>query len=139
MAIDFPAVEPTRFGFLMPRHPVTSSGSENGIQDQRLWASVASGAQLDLEFGNIRTATAQLILATFNSSLSGVLPLTLPAILFAGIGPEEVTFIESLTTAAGQSWYWPVGQGAPTPKMSLTYRRRCSLAVMLEARLQNSP
>lgn len=139
MTILFPDVEPTRFAFVMPRHPVTSSVAENGIQDQRLWGTVAVDAQLDMEFGNITTATATGILATFHQSLSGALPLVLPAILFAGLSDDDRAFIEAITTGAGLQWFWPVGRDAPKPKASLTYRHRCTLPVLLEARLQSSP
>jgi hypothetical protein len=139
MAILFPAIEPTGFAFLMPRHPITSAVSEAGIEDQRLWGTVAVGAGLDLEFGNIRTSQATEILATFHQSYSGLLELELPDILFAGVTTEDRSFIELITTGAGLRWFWPLGQGAPTPKASLTYRHRCTLPVQLQARLQNSP
>jgi hypothetical protein len=139
MTILFPAVEPTRCAFSMPRHPVTTAVSESGIQDQRLWGTVAVDGQLELEFGNIRTTTATEILRTFHDSFSGVLPLELPDILFAGVTEIDKAFIDAVTTGAGLQWFWPVGRGAPTPKASLTYRHRCTLPVLLEARLQNSP
>lgn len=139
MAILFPAIEPTAFAFSMPRHPVTSSVSEAGIQDQRLWGTVAVDGVLDLEFGNIRTSQANEILRSFHDSYSGVLPLELPDILFAGETAEGRAFIDSVTTGAGLRWFWPLGQGAPTPRKSLTYRHRFTLPVQLQARLQNSP
>lgn len=139
MAILFPAIEPTAFAFVMPRHPVTSSVSEAGIEDQRLWGTVAVGGAIELEFGNIRTARATEILATFHQSYSGLLELELPDILFAGVTAEDRAFIDSVTTGAGLRWFWPLGQGAPTPRASLTYRHRCTLPVQLQARLQNSP
>jgi hypothetical protein len=138
MGIPFPAIEPTGFSFTMPRHPVTSAMSENGIEDHRLWGTVAVGGQLDLEFENIRTASAVAILQTFDLSYSGVLVLDLPAILFAGVSAEDRAFIDSVTTEKGLGWYWPVGQNAPTPRASLKYRLRCSLPVQLQARLQSS-
>lgn len=139
MAILFPAVEPTSFAFVMPRHPVTSSVSESGVQDQRLWGTVAVDGALELEFGNITTGTATAILATFHQSYSGALELQLPDILFAGVTAEDKAFIDAVTTGAGLRWFWPLGQGAPTPRASLTYRHRCTLPVQLQARLQNSP
>jgi hypothetical protein len=139
MTILFPAIEPTAFAFVMPRHPVTSAVSEAGVEDQRLWGTVAVGAALELEFGNIRTDRATEILATFHQSYSGLLELELPDILFAGVTAADRLFIDSVTTAAGLRWFWPLGQGAPTPKASLTYRHRCTLPVQLQARLQNSP
>ena len=139
MAILFPAIEPTAFAFVMPRHPITSAVSEAGIEDQRLWGTVAVGAALELEFGNIRTTNATAILATFHQSYSGLLELELPSILFAGVTAADKAFIESVTTGAGLRWFWPLGQGAPTPRSSLTYRHRCTLPVTLQARLQNSP
>lgn len=139
MAIPFPAIEPTAFAFTMPRHPITSSVSEAGVEDQRLWGTVAVGAALELEFGNIRTAQSIEILATFHQSYSGLLELELPDILFAGVTAEDRAFIDAVTTGAGLRWFWPLGQGAPTPKASLTYRHRCTLPVQLQARLQNSP
>jgi hypothetical protein len=139
MTILFPAIEPTAFAFVMPRHPVTSAVSEAGIEDQRLWGTVAVGAALELEFGNIRTDRATEILATFHQSYSGLLELELPDILFAGVTAADRLFIDSVTTGAGLRWFWPLGQGAPTPKASLIYRHRCTLPVQLQARLQNSP
>lgn len=139
MAILFPAIEPTAFAFVMPRHPITSAVSEAGVEDHRLWGTVAVGGALELEFGNIRTTNATAILATFRQSYSGLLPLTLPDILFAGVTAADKAFIESVTTGAGLRWFWPLGQGAPTPRSSLTYRHRCTLPVQLQARLQNSP
>ena len=139
MAILFPAIEPTAFAFVMPRHPITSAVSEAGVEDHRLWGPVAVGGALELEFGNIRTTNATAILATFRQSYSGLLPLTLPDILFAGVTAADKAFIESVTTGAGLRWFWPLGQGAPTPRSSLTYRHRCTLPVQLQARLQNSP
>ena len=139
MPILFPSIEPTAFAFVMPRHPITSAVSEAGIEDQRLWASVAVNGALELEFGNIRTDRATEILDTFHQSYSGLLPLTLPAILFAGVTEDYKAFIESVTTGAGLRWFWPLGQGAPTPRASHTYRHRCTLPVQLQARLQNSP
>ena len=139
MAILFPSIEPTRFAFGMPRHPVTSAGSEAGTEDQRLWGTVAVNGALELEFGNIRTSQATEILRTFHQSYSGLLELELPSILFAGVTADHKTFIESVTTGAGLRWFWPLGQGAPTPRSSLTYRHRCTLTVQLQARLQNSP
>ena len=139
MAILFPAIEPTAFAFVMPRHPITSAVSEAGIEDQRLWGTVAVGAALELEFGNIRTTNATAILATFHQSYSGLLELELPSILFAGVTADHKAFIESITTGAGLRWFWPLGQGAPTPRASHTYRHRCTLPVTLQARLQNSP
>jgi hypothetical protein len=139
MPIPFPAIEPTAFAFVMPRHPVTSSMSEAGVEDQRLWGTVAVGGALDLEFGNIRTAQAIEILATFHQSYSGLLELELPDSLFAGVTTEDRLFIDAVTTGAGLRWFWPLGQGAPTPRASLTYRQRCTLPVQLQARLQNSP
>jgi hypothetical protein len=139
MTILFPAIEPTAFAFVMPRHPVTSAVSEAGIEDQRLWGTVAVGGALELEFGNIRTDRATEILATFHQSYSGLLELELPDILFAGVTAADRLFIDSVTTGAGLRWFWPLGQGAPTPKASLTYRHRCTLPVQLQARLQNSP
>jgi hypothetical protein len=139
MGIPFPAIEPTGFRFTMPRHPVTSAMSEAGFEDQRLWGTVAVRAVFDLEFSNIRTDAATLILASFHASYSGVLDLDLPDILFAGYSSADRTFIESVTTGAGLKWFWPVGQDAPTPQQSLVYRRRCNLPVQLQARLQNSP
>jgi hypothetical protein len=139
MGIAFPAIEPTAFAFTMPRHPVTSAMSESGIEDHRLWGTVAVRALLDLEFGNIRTDRATAILATFHQSYSGLLELDLPEILFAGVSAADRVFIESVTTGAGLRWFWPIGQDAPTPRTSLTFRQRCSLPVQLQARLQNSP
>ena len=139
MTILFPAIEPTAFAFVMPRHPVTSAVSEAGIEDQRLWGTVAVGAALELEFGNIRTTQSTEILATFHQSYSGLLELELPDILFAGVTAADRLFIDSVTTGAGLRWFWPLGQGAPTPKASLTYRHRCTLPVQLQARLQNIP
>lgn len=139
MGIAFPAIEPTAFAFTMPRHPVTTAMSESGVEDQRLWGTVATRGQLELEFANIRTTIATAILATFHQSYSGVLALDLPLILFAGWSAEDQQFIESVTTGAGLRWFWPVGQDAPTPKASLVYRRRCTLPVVLQARLQTSP
>ena len=139
MAILFPSIEPTAFAFVMPRHPITSAVSEAGIEDQRLWGTVAVGGALELEFGNIRTTNATAILATFHQSYSGLLELELPSILFAGVTAADKAFIESVTTGAGLRWFWPLGQGAPTPRSSLTYRHRCTLPVTLQARLQNSP
>ena len=139
MTILFPSIEPTAFAFVMPRHPITSAVSEAGVEDQRLWGTVAVGGALELEFGNIRTDRATEILATFHQSYSGLLPLTLPDILFAGVTADHKAFIESVTTGAGLRWFWPLGQGAPTPRSSLTYRHRCTLPVQLQARLQNSP
>ena len=139
MPILFPAIEPTAFAFVMPRHPITSAVSEAGIEDQRLWGTVAVGGALELEFGNIRTTNATAILATFHQSYSGLLELELPSILFAGVTADYKAFIESVTTGAGLRWFWPLGQGAPTPRASHTYRHRCTLPVTLQARLQNSP
>lgn len=139
MAILFPAIEPTAFAFTMPRHPVTSAVSEAGIEDHRLWGTVAVGAAIDMEFGNIRTSSATAILRTFHESFSGLLELELPDILFAGVTADHKAFIESVTTGAGLRWFWPLGQGAPTPRASHTYRHRCTLPVQLQARLQNSP
>ena len=139
MGIAFPAIEPTAFAFTMPRHPVTSAMSESGIEDHRLWGTLAVRGLLDLEFGNIRTDRATAILATFHQSYSGLLALDLPEILFAGVSAADRVFIESVTTDAGLRWFWPIGQDAPTPRASLTFRQRCSLPVQLQARLQNSP
>jgi hypothetical protein len=139
MGIAFPAIEPTAFAFTMPRHPVTSAMSESGIEDHRLWGTVAVRGLLDLQFGNIRTDRATAILATFHQSYSGLLALDLPEILFAGVSAADRVFIESVTTGAGLRWFWPIGQDAPTPRTSLTFRQRCSLPVQLQARLQNSP
>ena len=139
MGIPFPAIEPTGFRFTMPRHPVTSAMSEAGIEDQRLWGTVAVRGVLDLEFSNIRTSDATLILGSFHASYSGVLELDLPNILFAGYTSDDRAFIKSVTTDAGLKWFWPVGQDAPTPQQSMVYRRRCNLPVQLQARLQNSP
>ena len=139
MGIPFPEVEPTAFAFTMPRHPVTSAMAENGIEDHRLWGTVAVRALLDLEFGNIRTATASEILATCHTSFSGVLELSLPEILFAGFSAEDRAFIEGVTTGAGLRWFWPLGQDAPTPRTSITYRHRCTLPVQLQARLERRP
>ena len=139
MGIPFPAIEPTGFSFTMPRHPVTEAMSESGIEDHRLWGTLAVRGLLDLEFDNIRTASATAILRSFHLSYSGVLALDLTDILFAGVSPEDRAFIDSVTTAAGLQWFWPVGQNAPTPRLSLKYRLRCSLPVQLQARLQNSP
>jgi hypothetical protein len=139
MAILFPSIEPTAFAFVMPRHPITSAVSEAGIEDQRLWGTVAVNGALELEFGNIRTSQATEILTTFHQSYSGLLELELPSILFAGVTADDRAFIESVTTGAGLRWFWPLGQGAPTPRSSLIYRHRCTLQVQLQARLQNSP
>lgn len=139
MTILFPAVEPTSFAFVMPRHPVTSARSEAGVEDQRLWSTVAVDGALELEFANISTLTSSQILATFHESFSGLLPLELPDILFAGVTEVDRAFINAVTTGAGLRWFWPLGQGAPTPRSSLTYRHRCTLPVVLQARLQNSP
>jgi hypothetical protein len=139
MAILFPAVEPTSCAFVMPRHPVTTARSEAGVEDQRLWGTVAVDGALELEFANIRTGIATQILQTFFDSFSGTLPLELPDILFAGVTAEDRAFIDAVTTGAGLRWFWPLGQGAPTPRASLTYRHRCTLPVVLQARLQNSP
>ena len=139
MTILFPAIEPTAFAFVMPRHPVTSAVSEAGIEDHRLWGTVAVGGALELEFRNITTDRATEILSTFHQSYSGLLPLTLPDILFAGVTADHKAFIESVTTGAGLRWFWPLGQGAPTPRTSHTFRHRCTLPVQLQARLQNSP
>jgi hypothetical protein len=136
--IPFPAVEPSQFAFTMPRHPISTAVSESGIQDQRLWSTVAVDGALDLEFTNIPTSVATLILATHSSSYSGLLPLLLPDILFAGITAADRAFIKSVTTDAGLQWFWPIGQNAPSPRASLTYRHRCTLPVRLEARLQNT-
>jgi hypothetical protein len=139
MAILFPSIEPTGFAFVMPRHPITSAVSEAGIEDQRLWGTVAVNGALELEFGNISTSQATEILRTFHQSYSGLLELELPDILFAGVTAADKAFIESVTTGAGLRWFWPLGQGAPTPRASHTYRHRCNLPVQLQARLQNSP
>ena len=139
MGIAFPAIEPTAFAFTMPRHPVTGAMSESGIEDHRLWGTVAVRGLLDLEFGNIRTDRAMAILDSFHQSYSGVLELDLPEILFAGVSAAERVYIESVTTGAGLRWFWPIGQDAPTPRVSLTFRQRCTLPVQLQARLQNSP
>ena len=139
MAILFPAIQPTGFAFVMPRHPVTTARSESGVEDQRLWGTVAVDAALELEFANITTSTATEILRTFHESYSGLLELQLPAILFDGLTDADRAFIVSVTTGAGLRWFWPVGQGAPTPRSSLVYRHRCTLPVTLQARLQNSP
>ena len=139
MGIPFPAIEPTAFTFTMPRHPVTSAISESGIEDHRLWGTVAVRGLLDLEFGNIHTKNAMAILNSFHESFSGLLALDLPEILFAGVMANDRAFIDSVTTGAGLQWFWPVGQDAPTPRASLVYRHRCTLPVQLQARLQNSP
>jgi hypothetical protein len=138
MPIPFPAVEPTAFAFVMPRHPVTSAVSESGVQDHRLWGTVAVDGALELEFRNIKTEVATSILQTFHTSYSGTLPLDLPDILFAGETAADRAFIDSVTTEAGLQWFWPVGQNAPNPRKSLTYKNRCTLSVRLEARLQNT-
>jgi hypothetical protein len=139
MGIPFPAIEPADCAFTMPRHPVTGAISESGIEDHRLWGTVAVKGVLELEFRNIRTARANEILDTFRQSYSGILSLDLPEILFAGYTAEDRAFINSVTTGAGLRWYWPVGQDAPAPRQSLTFKHRCTLPVRLEARLQNEP
>ena len=139
MPILFPAVKPTSSTFVMPRHPVTTARSESGVEDQRLWGTVAVDAALELEFANITTGTATEILRTFHESYSGLLALQLPAILFDGLTQGDRDFIVSVTTGAGLRWFWTGGQGAPTPRSSLVYRHRCTLPVTLQARLQNSP
>lgn len=139
MGIPFPAIEPADCAFTMPRHPVTGAMSESGIEDHRLWGTVAVKGVLELEFRNIRTAKANEILDTFRQSYSGILSLDLPEILFAGYTAEDRAFINSVTTGAGLRWYWPVGQDAPAPRQSLTFKHRCTLPVRLEARLQNEP
>lgn len=136
--ISFPAVEPTSFAFVMPRHPVTSAVSESGVQDQRLWGTLAVDGALELEFRNIRTEVATSILESFKDSYSGTLPLSLPNILFAGVTEADREFIFSVTTGAGLQWFWPVGQNAPSPRASLVFKNRCTLPVRLEARLQSS-
>lgn len=136
--IPFPAVEPTSFAFVMPRHPVTSAVSESGVQDQRLWGTVAVDGALELEFRNIPTEVATSILQTFHESYSGTLPLSLPNILFAGVTEADRAFIISVTTGAGLQWFWPVGQNAPSPRASLVFKNRCTLPVRLEARLQTT-
>lgn len=139
MPILFPAVEPTSFAFVMPSHPVTNARSEAGVEDQRLWSTVAVDGAIEMEFANIRTGIALQILLTYNDSFSGLLPLQLPDVLFAGVTAEDRAFIDAVTTGAGLRWFWPLGQAAPRPRASLTYRHRCTLPVVLQARLQNSP
>jgi hypothetical protein len=107
------------------------------MQDVRLWGTVAIDGALNLEFQNIKVSVARSILASYNNSFSGVMPLDLPAILFAGISAEDRAFINSVTTDVGLNWFWPVGQQAPQPVASVVYRNRCSLSIRLEARLQN--
>jgi hypothetical protein len=139
MGIPFPAIEPTGCAFTMPRHPVTSAMSESGVEDYRLWGTVAVGGVLELEFTNIKTTRAKEILATFHQSYSGTLPIDLPEVLFAGFTAEDRAFINSVTTDAGLMWYWPVGRETPAPRQSLVYRHRCTLPIRLEARLQSVP
>lgn len=139
MGVPFPAIEPSSSAFSSPRHPATSARSESGIVDHRLWGSVAVDGALELEFRNIRTSAALQIVASFRDSYSGILPLDLPDILFAGYTEEDRAYINSITTEAGLRWYWPVGQDAPAPRPSLTFRHRCNLSVRLEARMQNEP
>ena len=139
MPILFPAVKPTSSAFVMPRHPATTARSEAGVDDQRLWGTVAVDGALELEFANIPTSTATDILRTFHQSYSGLLELQLPAILFDGLTDQDRAFIDAITTGSGLRWFWPVGQGAPKPRASLVYRHRCTLPVTLQARLQNSP
>ena len=138
MGIAFPAIEPTAFAFSMPKHPVTSAMSESGVEDHRLWGTVAIRAIIELEFSNILFTQARAILATFSDSYSGLLPLDLPDILFSGITAEDQEWLESITTERGLIWSWPLGEDAPAPRASLTYRRRCTLPVRLVARLENT-
>jgi hypothetical protein len=105
MTITFPALRPSSREATLARYPVTeASWREDAACYTRPWSDNAVDTRLRLEFRNIADTSAASILQCWYASLSGALPIALPAALADGI--LDANLANKMLSPSGLSWHF---------------------------------
>jgi hypothetical protein len=132
MTVAFPEIQPTGCSFTPPEWAITESRSQSGIRSYRIWASKPSDALLDLSFENISEANAFAIVQAHALAKGAIDDLSLPPVLFFGIGDEKIINLFS-QSENGLSWHFVNGE---PPTIERVPGRRYSTRVRLRAELR---
>lgn len=112
--------------FTAPEFPVRSNTSLSGVVSRRLFGNRGSKSELSLSFDNVADAVAAEIFNAWNEGRGEFDALTVPAEVFAGAGPDLVTYL----TEGGDELVWHF---ASAPQLERVAPGISSVRVTLEA------
>ena len=124
MTVSFPELCPTKRTYTAGLFPTKKFGSISGASTVRLYGSKAYDAELQLSF-LVDDLGAQQLLDSWSESRGGFDTLSLPASVFAGVGPDLQDSIPSYL-----NWRW-----AETPSVESLLPGRSRVQVKLIATL----
>lgn len=105
MAITFPAIRPSSREATLAGYPVAeASWRDDAACYTRAWSDKAVDTRLRLEFKNINDIVSASILQCWYSSLSGVLPISLPVAIANGI--SDANLVNKMVSPSGLSWHF---------------------------------
>lgn len=97
-----PALRPTKREFVPPVYSTNNVRAINGYVSRRIFASVASGAELRLTYENLPESETSSLLALFDNALGTYRSVTLPTATFAGAEPALQAYLN--LSGTNQRW-----------------------------------
>lgn len=104
-----PALRPTKREFIPPVYSTNNVRTINGYVSRRIFASVASGAELKLTYENLPESETSSLLELFDTALGTYRSVSLPAATFAGAEPALQAYLN--LSGTNQRWAFT---GPPT-------------------------
>jgi len=102
--ITFPSLVPSSRSFIDGQHPMSTARTMAGPTVRRLLSAKATEPELRLKFSNISDATAESILAAYDSAYGSRKPVTLPSSITAGSDTNMATLIRN--EGSSLAWYF---------------------------------
>lgn len=133
--VTLPAIRPANVDYKPPAHPYTLAVSEAGVEDGRLRGTIAVDATLRLRYTAIWGREAAELLACYQQTLSGFLPVDLPDEVFVGFEQEKIDQIKAETTDVGLRWFFSKDEG-PRPSTSWRFNSIEDVEFTLTAKLR---
>jgi hypothetical protein len=124
----FPDIVPTALQFKPPRYVVTEHLAQSGEVEKHLWADSKAGASLQLDYTNTPDATAERIMALWDSTYGASGNLSIPDTVLAGVGQQLTAYM--LTGGSGAKWFF-----AEAPKWQGTVKGYGDMKVSLISKL----
>jgi hypothetical protein len=121
--MTFPAIKPSSRSFSPGQLPIRSYRTLSGAIWKRSFSNTRSGHAMSLEFKNIPDATADQILAHFESVGGPFYRFNLPAELFVGMSSSLTSRMQA---PANVQWAY-----SSEPKVQSVYPGYCTVSVEL--------
>jgi hypothetical protein len=86
----FPAIRPTEREFIAGGFPVIAPEFQSMVRYARLGGTMPFDQRLNFDFQNIEDANAALIIACYEETLSGFMPVELPDELMSGLRNDDL-------------------------------------------------